>query len=377
MSNVESDLAARALERLEYLTALESPSGDVAHLDALRDALATKWRDLGLDVTITPGPAGDHLVAQWTVDQSDGHLLLVTHYDTVWSIGELERQPFAINGDVVTGPGVLDMKSGIVAIELALEELRASGRDPTRTVRIVCIADEEVSSIDGRRVIEEAAQGAVGVLGMEPSHPNGDFKSGRRGVARLLLRVTGRASHSGLAAADGISAIDELVDLLLDVRHAAPPFEDAAINIGRISGGTRANVVAGAAEAEVGLRFSEPSSEQALLELFDDLRVHREGASLEVVTVSHRPAWPEDPDSWLTKLVVDTARAQGDEVSARPAGGAGDTNFTGSKGLATLDGLGPRGDHPHAVGEYVLLSSLLSRVQLLVSLFTSDFNLTQ
>jgi glutamate carboxypeptidase len=370
-----SDLATRALERLEYLTALESPSGDVVHLNALRDALVTKWRELGLVVTVTPGAAGDHLVAEWTDENSEGHVLLVTHYDTVWSVGELKRQPFTIDGDVVRGPGVVDMKSGIVAIELALEELRASGRTPSRTVRIVCIADEEISSIDGRRVIEAAAEGAVAVLGMEPSHPDGDFKSGRRGVARVLLRVTGKASHSGLAAGQGISAVDELVDLLLDVRRGAPQFDDVAINVGRISGGTRANVVAGAAEAEVGLRFREPASEQSLLDFFYGLRVHRDGATLEVVTLSHRPAWPEDPNSWLSTLVTDAARALGDQVSARPAGGAGDTNFTGAMGIPTLDGLGPRGGHAHAVGEYVLLSSLTGRVQLLVTLLTGDFNL--
>jgi glutamate carboxypeptidase len=373
MSDTAGDLTSRALERLEYLTGLESPSGDVAHLDALRDALVTRWRELGLDVVVTPGAAGDHLVAEWKVDNGEGHVLLVTHYDTVWSVGELERQPFEIDGDRVSGPGVVDMKSGIVAIELALEELRTSGRIPSRTLRIVCIADEEVSSLDGRRVIEAAAQGAVGVLGMEPSHPDGDFKSGRRGVSRLLLRVSGKASHSGLAASAGVSAIDELVDLLLEVRQGAPQSDDAAINIGRISGGTRANVVAAAAEAEVGLRFSEPASERALQKLFDALRAHRDGASLEVVTLSHRPAWPEDPNSWLTKLVVDAAGALGDHVGARPAGGAGDTNFTGSLGIPTLDGLGPRGNHAHAVGEYVLLSSLISRVALLVTLFSNDF----
>lgn len=371
MSEVDGGLASHALARLRYLTEMESPSGDVVHLSVLRDALATRWRELGLHVIITPGIAGDHLVAEWTVPRSEGHVLLVTHYDTVWSVGELERQPFAIDGDRVSGPGVFDMKSGIVAIELALEQLRDSGRTPSRTVRIACIADEEVSSIDGRRVIEAAAQGAVAVLGMEPAHLDGAFKSGRRGVARLLLRVTGRASHSGLAAEQGVSAIDELIDLLLDVRRGAPQLNDVAINIGRISGGTRANVVAGAAEAEVGLRFSEPASEQSLLDLFDGLRVHRDGASLTVVTLSHRPAWPEDPTSWLTKLVIDSARALGDQVGARPAGGAGDTNFTGSIGIPTLDGLGPRGNHAHAVGEYVLLSSLTQRVQLLDGLLTN------
>ena len=365
------DLTSRALERLRVLTELESPSGDVERLDALRDALAIRWRKLGLSVIIEPGAAGDHLVAEWTVADSPGHVLLVTHYDTVWSVGELERQPFVVDGDRVTGPGVFDMKSGIVAIELALEELRASGRTPSCTVRIVCIADEEVSSLDGRRIIEAAAQGAIAVLGFEPAHPDGSFKSGRRGIARLALRVTGRASHSGLAASDGVSAIDELVDLLVDVRRDAPVGHDAAINVGRISGGTRANVVAGAAEAEIGLRFSDPASEKDLLDYFHGLAAHRLGASVEMVTLSHRPAWAEDPTSWLTELVVSTARAQGEDVSARPAGGAGDTNFTGSRGIATLDGLGPRGENAHAAGECVSASSLVQRVALLVDLLTN------
>jgi glutamate carboxypeptidase len=371
MIGVDEAVITGALARLRTLTELESPSGNSECLDRLRDALALRWRELGLDVTIVPGSVGDHLVADWTVPHSDGHVMLVTHYDTVWPEGELARQPFVVEGDRVSGPGVVDMKSGLVAIEFALAHLRHSGRSPARSIRIVCIADEEISSIDGRRVIEAQAEGAVAVLGFEPAHPDGDFKNGRRGVARVLLRVTGRASHSGLAAADGVSAVDELVDLLMDVRRGAPQGEDVAINIGRINGGTRANVVAGAAEAEVGLRFRETATERSLLDFFHSLRVHREGASLEVVTLSHRPAWSEDPDSWLTKLVVSIARAQGDNVSARPAGGAGDTNFTGSRGLPTLDGLGPRGDHAHAVGEYVLLSSLAQRISLLVELLTT------
>jgi glutamate carboxypeptidase len=186
-----------------------------------------------------------------------------------------------------------------------------------------------------------------------------------------LLSVTGRAAHSGLSAGDGISAIDELVDLLLLVRNEAPLDDDAAINIGRLGGGTRANVVAGAAEAEIGLRFANAQSEQSLLDFFQSLRVFRDGAGLEVTVLSHRPAWAEDPSSWLTEMVLATARAQGDDAYARPAGGAGDTNFTGSLGIATLDGLGPRGANAHAVGEWVSLSSLAQRVALLVDILTN------
>ena len=117
MNDLDGDRSIRTLARLRQLTELESPSGHVELLNLMRDALALRWRELGLDVTTTPGSSGDHLVAEWCVPDSVGHVLLVTHYDTVWSEGELARQPFVVDGDRVFGPGVFDMKAGIVAIE--------------------------------------------------------------------------------------------------------------------------------------------------------------------------------------------------------------------------------------------------------------------
>lgn len=360
--------AATALMRLRDLVELESPSGDVSRLKVLADALARRWRELGLEVMTVPGPAGDHLVGEWVVPGSTSHVLVLTHYDTVWPVGELERQPFEVTGDAVRGPGVLDMKAGIVALELALERVRASGRAPAVGVRIVAVADEEVSSVDGRRVIEDQCAGAIAVLGLEPSHPDGALKNARRGVARVAVRLSGRAAHAGLAAEQGVSAIDELVDVLVALRRDFPRTADASLNVGRISGGTRANVVAAEAEAEVGLRFATPETERALLELFENLRATREGAVLTAEILSHRPAWPERPDERLTRLVLDTAARLGQSLTARPAGGAGDANFTGARGIPTVDGLGPRGDGAHAVGEWVSLSSLLDRSALLAEL---------
>ncbi len=360
----------RAIARLGELVELESPSGDVAKLDALRDNLGNKWESLGLNVRTESGIAGDHLVASSVLTSSTpgGHLLFVAHYDTVWSFGELARQPFVIDGDRASGPGVFDMKASLVAFEIAQLILGETGATPTRDYRLVCIADEEVSSVDGRRVVLEQAEGAFAVLGLEPPHPDGGFKNGRRGVARVLLKVSGREAHSGLDAAKGVSAIDELVDQLIAMRHALPTADDAGCNVGRITGGTRANVIAGEAQAEIGFRFTTHATERALLNAVESLAPLREGATIERRVVAHRPAWEPSTDTSLVEHVLATSAALGDVTNARPANGAGDTNFTGSIGIPTLDGLGPRGTGAHARGERVDLDSMLRRAELYAAL---------
>ena len=384
MSDVRGDSALEALrgaahlrgseviKRLRELVECESPSGDVELLGVLRDRLRMCWESLGLRVSLIAGETGDHLVAVFDAPRGapEGHILFLTHYDTVWSSGELCRQPFTVQGDQVTGPGVFDMKGGIVALEIALSLMKERRLTPAREIRLVCIADEEVSSVDGRRVVEQESLGAVAAFGLEPPHPDGGFKNARRGVARIMLEVAGREAHSGLDAKNGVSAVDELVDLLLDLRQILPNNDDAACNVGRIDGGTRANVVAGQARAEIGLRFATKSTEDALFHAVHSLKPHREGARLEVKVVSHRPAWDSRESVWLSEHVLDCSSALGEAVTAYPAGGAGDTNFTGSAGIATLDGLGPRGGHAHAVGEFVELSSILRRAELLATLMS-------
>ena len=361
-----------AIDRLRELVECESPSGDVELLNVVRDSLRQRWEAFGLDVKLVSGDKGDHLVGTRRPDtvKLGGHVLFLSHYDTVWSSGELVHQPFALEAGVARGPGTFDMKGGIVALEIAFALLKDRGLELCREVRVVSIADEEVSSIDGRRVVELESQGAVCVFGLEPPNADGGFKNARRGVARVGLRVTGRAVHAGLDAATGVSAVDEMVDQLMDLRAALPESKDAACNVGRITGGTRANVVAGEAYAEIGLRFATKSTEDALFAALHSLTPHREGAIVEVRVLSHRPAWAIAESSWLTDHVLAVSNVLGGPVTAAPAGGAGDTNFTGAAGIATLDGLGPRGANAHAQGEWVAISSILRRAELLTALMT-------
>jgi glutamate carboxypeptidase len=369
----EAALAA-AVERLALLVRLESPSGDAARLGALRDVLAGRLAELGAAVELVPGDAGDHVRAAFPAAghaSAGGHILVVGHYDTVWEAGWLASHPFTLRDLVATGPGVLDMKGAIVAVELAFELLRDSGRPLAQPVRVVLVADEEVSSPHGRTAVMDAAAGAAAVVGLEPPHPDGGLKTGRRGVARVRIEVFGREAHAGLAVAAGVSAIDELLDQLVRLRDALPRADDLGWNIGRVSGGTRANVVAGRATAEVGLRFGTGETERACYSAIRSLTPVRTGARVAAEVLSSRPAWPPAPANPLAEHVIALAAGLGERLGARPAGGAGDTNFTGAAGLPTVDGLGPRGRGAHSPAESVRVDSIVRRAHLLAALFAT------
>ncbi len=207
----------------------------------------------------------------------------------------------------------------------------------------------------------------MAALGLEPPLPDGGLKTGRRGVARVQLTVEGLAAHAGLDAALGVSAIDELLDQLLALRAVGPGPPEASLNVGTIGGGTRANVVAGQASAELGLRFGTTEAEQALLGACEALTAIRPGAVLRTRRLSYRPAWRADPGNPLAAELVALAAGLGMSLSTGPSGGAGDTNLTGARGIPTVDGLGPAGAGAHAPGEYASIGSLLHRAALLAA----------
>jgi glutamate carboxypeptidase len=361
-----------AVHRLELLVNLESPSGDAARLLALHAVLADRLTDLGAAVETVPGPAGDHLRASLGGSAVPGrNVVVVGHLDTVWPAGTLQRRPFRVDGALAHGPGTVDMKGALVSLELALRLMREMRLPFAHPVQAVLVSDEEVSSPDGRGPVLAAAADAAAVLGIEAPHPNGDLKNGRRGVARIRLEVEGRESHAGLAAADGVSAIDELVDQLLWLRHALAGVDEASCNVGHIAGGTRANVVAGQARAELGLRFSTEAAQESVLASLAALAPVRAAAGVRSTVLSSRPAWSPDPASQLVAFVREQAALLGERIGAGPAGGAGDTNFTGASGVPTVDGLGPNGRGAHSADEHVQIESILRRAELLALIFST------
>ncbi|MFI9272826.1 M20 family metallopeptidase [Kitasatospora sp. NPDC052896] len=375
LPGLSGTLAARARtmegkvrRRCAELARIESPSGDASRLDQLADELAAGYRATGAEVRREPGPAGDHLLMQWPgQDESLPHLLFVGHHDTVWPAGTLADWPVTEHDGMLCGPGVLDMKAGLALLEGAFSMLADLGLRPHHPVRVVVTADEEIGSPDGRRVVERQLPGAAAVFGLEPPHEDGRLKTARRGSTRVKLTVTGHEAHAGNHPEDGTSAVDELVDQLVAVRGLAcqPGTE---LNTGRIRGGTRANVVAGQAEAELGLRFSTPEAQRSTLDTLAHLTALRPGALVHTEVLSSRPAWPEREGNPLLRHVRSLAAALGQQVDGAPAGGAGDTNLAGARGLPTLDGLGAVGAGPHARDEHIALDQLAPRIALLAGL---------
>ncbi|MCW2948201.1 MAG: hypothetical protein JWR24_4918 [Actinoallomurus sp.] len=353
-------------ERLRDYALAESPSGDAAALERCAALIEAGHVEAGGAVSREDG----HLVTRF--GPGDGpHLLLVGHYDTVWPAGRLATMPYTDDGTTIAGPGTYDMKSGLVAVEMALRALHAAGAAPARQVRLVVVADEEVGSPTGRAVVERHLDGAVAVLGLESPHPDGALKSARRGSTRVLVRVHGREAHAALDPGKGISAIDELIDQVAAARDAVPDDGTTLFNVGRIQGGSRANVIAGEASAEIGLRFTSAAAERQVLGALTGATPRRTGAVVEATVLSTRPTWPERADDPLLDRVAEVGALLGQEITGRPAAGAGDTNLPGSLGLPTLDGFGPRGRGAHAADEAIQVTSLAERAALLAGIMVS------
>lgn len=365
------------LGRVRELVEIESPSRDVAASERITAVLSDWFASAGGAVRTVSTQWGESLVVE--VPGRGDPLLFVGHSDTVWDVGTLAGEvPWRVDGDRIAGAGAYDMKSGLVIMLAALERARAAhraGGAQPRSVRVVVVCDEEIGSPTTQALLHEAAQGVRAVIGFESPHPDGALKVGRRGSTRVRLAVRGRAAHAALDPELGVSAIDELVDQLLAVRSlvADPALPGPVLcNIGTVAGGTRANVVPDAAEAEIGLRFVDGETERLVLEGLHALRPLREGAALSLEVLSSRPAWAPSPEdaAWLAEIAA-VAEGLGQTVAGRPADGAGDTNLLGSLGLPTVDGMGPSGGGAHAVDEHFSLESFGRRIELLRALLLS------
>jgi len=364
------DTPAGRLELLERLVVTESPTGDTSALATLADLLDDEARAVGLVADRESHPTGDHLIWRLAGSGSDDKpLLFISHYDTVWPVGQLSTMPFRVDGDRVTGPGCFDTKGGIVALLAALDSI---GDAPHRPITVLVIADEEIGSPTARALVEQHAAGAEAIFGLEPPHPDGSLKTARLGSTRVRIAVTGVEAHAALDPDRGVSAIDELVDQLIDVRSFLSGFPSVLANVGTIGGGGRTNVIAGDAYADIGMRFVDIETERAVLAGIEALQPKRAGAALSVTLLSNRPAWAETAAGReLLERTSSVAASIGLTLDGRPAAGAADTNVPGSLGYLTVDGLAPSGGGAHAVTEWMSLQSLEDRVRLIAALVTA------
>ncbi|HEY9332991.1 MAG TPA: M20/M25/M40 family metallo-hydrolase [Kribbella sp.] len=358
-----------SIERLREYVGAETPTGDATALNAFADRLAARYAELGGTVRRVPTPTGDHLVADFPGRAGEAPLLFLAHHDTVWPIGQLtDAMAWREVDGIIHGPGVFDMKGGLVVLETALEQV--ADRDH-RPLRVVVVADEEIGSPSARELVTAEAAGVYAAFGFEPPHPNGDLKTSRWGSTRVRIEVTGREAHAALDPASGVSAIDELVDQLVAVRRIVAEHDQVLCNVGTITGGGRTNVVPGSAAADIGFRFVDPSTEESVLAAVAALRPVRD-AQLTARVMSNRPAWQPSPatDELLAKVAA-AGRSVGQQVGGAAASGAADTNLTGWLGIPTLDGLGPLGKGAHAVHEQIVAATLAERAGLVAAIITA------
>ena len=347
----------------------ESPSDDKACLDILAKYLAEygEWMTGGRVELIHQDVMGDHVVIRVGDASHSPTVLIVGHFDTVWPVGTLEVMPFSVESGVVRGPGVFDMKAGLVQGFWAIRAIRETGgRIPS--IVFLLNSDEEVGSPTSRKLIEQEAKRADVSLILEPSC-DGALKTARKGVGNFTVEVTGRAAHAGNDPGKGISAVDEACRLTLELHSYNGPENEATVNVGVFNGGTRRNVVAAAARLEVDIRVPSQADAERLTKVILGLRPHHAEARVRVSGGISRP--PMERTASIGRLFLQArslAAELGFDLQEASVGGGSDGNFCASVNPLVLDGLGAVGDGAHALSEHVVVDQLAPRSALVARL---------
>ena len=358
------------VDLLGEIVDIDSGPGDAAGIDRVYGVLDAALTGLGFESERVSTPGPDVFVARRGAEEGAPRVALIGHADTVFAKGTVEERPFTREGKRVRGPGVADMKGGLV---VALAGLDLAG--PTVLDRldltVIVNGDEESGSADSRAVIEELAPGFDITLVFEPGRPADGFVVSRRGAHRFEVAVTGRPAHTGVNPDDGANAIETAAHHILAIQDLGRSIPDATVNAVMISGGTRPNIVPEHARIRVDSRFDDDEGEQAVVSGMRALEGPGPvvGTTTTVRSLDQRPAFAARPEAAaLAQLVIESGQELGLTLSGESTGGSSDGNFTSAAGVPTVDGLGAVGHDYHTPEEYVLVDSIPQRAALLARL---------
>lgn len=349
----------------------ESPTTDKAAVDRYGAFMVDAYQELGATVeTLPQETVGDH--RRITIDLTDGRgdggqITVLCHLDTVWDVGAL---PIRRDGNQLFGPGAYDMKAGTMFVYYALRYLREQSLATNKRIVVLLTSDEEVGSATSRALIEQEARRSDYVLCVEPPvAPQGHLKTARKGVGRFNLAITGRASHAGAAHAQGISAIQELAHQILALHALTDYDQGTTVNVGVVNGGTRSNVVAAEAQAEIDFRVATLAEAERTVAAIQSLRPVVPGTELELTGGLNRPPMERTPAIVaLFERARDLGASFGFTVTEAGTGGGSDAQFAAALGIPTIDGLGANGDGAHALHEHILIDSVPPRAALIAAL---------
>jgi glutamate carboxypeptidase len=359
---------------LATLVDIDSNSHDKAGTDRVAQAMLGWLHGADIEAEHRADPDdGDALLARLTGAQpTAAPVLLMGHRDTVFPTGTVAQRPWRVDGDRAYGPGVSDMKSGLVLQCFVLMALRRLA-PLSFPVLGLFTADEEIGSQHGRIAIETHARGARAAFNAEPGRISGNLVTTRKGGATFAIDVTGRAAHSGVNHADGASAIETLARKV-QALHALTDYPaGVTANVGLITGGMSTNTVAPSAQAKLDLRFCSLQQRESMFErvkaIVDAPGVP--GTESRLTQTSEflplEPQWSSE----LMKRYKSSAARVGFDVDGEFTGGCSDAGFTASLGIPTLCGVGPVGGRAHTDGEYCCLDTLVPRAQALVGTILS------
>jgi len=360
---------------IRELVECESPTDQPQAVNRFVDLLANRLDDATNKKRLAGGRFGDHLRAEFRLGgakPSAGQILVLAHSDTVWPLGTLAQMPCREEKGRLWGPGVLDMKSGIAFFVYAVRLLRMLEVPVARNIVLQVNSDEELGSESSRAFTEEAAKQSELVLVLEPGTGlKGKLKTARKGVGDYTITVKGRASHAGLDFEAGASAVLELARQIPRIAKFTRLAQGVTVNPGVISGGTRSNVVAAEARAEVDMRVERMKDAPALDKKFRALRPFDKRCTIEVEGGLNRPPMERTA---ATRKLFQAARGFAKELGVKLeeslSGGGSDGNFTAALGVPTLDGLGGVGEGAHAANESILVNRIADRTALLAMLLS-------
>ena len=359
------------LDGIRRWVEIETPTEAPAQVNKLVDLVAEGYRDLPATVERIPGSdgCGDHLVARSSWGQDAPGILVLSHLDTVHPMGFIERLPFKVEGDSAFGPGIYDMKGGAYLAYDAFRRICAdSARSPLGITHLY-VSDEETGSLTSRGLIETEGRKAKYVLVTEPARDGGKIVTGRKGVARFEIFIKGVPSHAGTRPEDGRSAIRELGHIIGALEAMNDLKRGVTVNVGVVRGGTKPNVIAEEAYAEVDMRVPTMADSDELVPKILGLKSRTEGVSVSVTGELNRPPYEKgNAGAALYEHAKTLAAEIGFDLVDTFTGGGSDGNFTAPH-TATLDGLGVDGKGAHTHYEQMYISSIEPRARLLHRLY--------
>jgi len=353
---------------LRRMAEAESPTFEPDRQEPVFDQLAEGLALAGLEPRRFEGSVSGGVMLAAPGDREAGrpYQLLLGHSDTVWPVGTLEEMPVVVEDGEMRGPGVFDMKGGLVQMIFALRALHDLDLRPRVAPVVFVNSDEEESSRDSLRHIERLARRADRAFVLEPGlGPSGKLKNARKGTGRFRITISGVRAHSGVEPEKGASAILALSRVVQELHETSDPERGATLNVGIVEGGQRANVVAPESEARVDARTTSPEDERWLTEKLERLETGVPGTELEIEGGFNRPPMePTEGNNALWRAARTLGRELGLDLEVGMSGGASDGN-NAARHVPTLDGLGAVGGGSHAPHEHVVLDAMPERSALL------------